>query len=73
VRPSPVHSSRCGLSMTYREERPSSLPVQLAAVYWPLLQIVLHTVPLTAMDVSVVAVCSLAPIVVVEVLKLARR
>ena len=46
------------------------LLLQLAAVYWPLLQIVLHTVPLTAMDVLVVAVCSLAPVAVVEVLKL---
>jgi hypothetical protein len=36
------------------------------------LQTVLRTVPLTAMELSVVAACSLAPVVVVEVVKLLR-
>lgn len=49
------------------------LILQLAAVYWPFLQILLHTVPLTATDVVVVAVCSLAPVAVVEVVKLLQR
>ena len=49
------------------------LILQLAAVYWPLLQRLLRTVPLTAMELLVVAACSLAPVVVVEVVKLLRR
>jgi Ca2+-transporting ATPase len=49
------------------------LILQVLAVYWPPLQIVLHTVPLTATDVVVVVACSLAPVAVVEVLKLARK
>lgn len=49
------------------------LVLQSAAVYWPPLQRVLHTVPLTAPDIAVVAVCSLAPVAASEVLKLMRR
>ena len=49
------------------------LLLQLAAVSLPLLQIVLHTVPLTLSDVVVVGACSLTPVAVVEVLKLVRR
>ena len=47
--------------------------LQLAAVYWPVLQTVLRTVPLTAEELVVVAACSLAPVVVVEAVKLLRR
>ena len=49
------------------------LILQLAAVYWPLLQTVLRTVPLTAVELAVVAACSLAPVAVVEVVKLLQR
>jgi Ca2+-transporting ATPase len=48
------------------------LLLQLAAVYWPLLQTVLRTVPLTALELLVAAACALAPVVVVEVVKLLR-
>jgi Ca2+-transporting ATPase len=48
------------------------LILQLAAVYWPVLQTVLRTVPLTAVELAVIAACSLAPVVVVEVVKLMR-
>ena len=47
--------------------------LQLAAVYWPVLQTVLRTVPLTVVELVVVAVCSLAPVVVVEAVKLLQR
>ena len=47
--------------------------LQLAAVYWPLLQRVLRTVPLSAVGLAVVAACSLAPVAVVEIVKLLRR
>lgn len=45
--------------------------LQLAAVYVPLLRQVLHTVPLTYADWGVVAAGALAPVVVIEVVKLA--
>jgi Ca2+-transporting ATPase len=48
------------------------LTLQLAAIYWPVLQIVLRTLPLTAMELSVVAACSLVPVAVVEIVKLLR-
>jgi Ca2+-transporting ATPase len=48
--------------------------LQLLAVYWPFLQTVLHTAPLTLADWGLVAVCSLAPVAVVETVKfIARR
>lgn len=47
--------------------------LQLAAVYWPFLHGVLHTTPLTAPDWAVILACSLAPVVVVELVKLAQR
>jgi Ca2+-transporting ATPase len=49
------------------------LILQLAAVYWPVLQTVLRTAPLTVVELVVVAACSLAPVVVVEAVKLLRR
>jgi Ca2+-transporting ATPase len=49
------------------------LLLQTAAVYVPFLQAVLHTVPLTATDWGVIAACSLTPIAVVELVKLAQR
>jgi Ca2+-transporting ATPase len=49
------------------------LILQLAAVYWPVLQTVLRTVPLTVVELVVVAACSLATVVVVEAVKLLRR
>jgi Ca2+-transporting ATPase len=48
------------------------LLLQLAAVYAPFLQSVLQTVPLTAGDWGLVLVCSLIPVGVVELVKLAR-
>jgi P-type Ca2+ transporter type 2C len=47
--------------------------LQLAAVYWPFLAVVLHTVPLSLEELSVVAACSLAPVAVVEILKLVQH
>ena len=49
------------------------LLLQVAAVYVPLLQAVLHTVPLTGADWGVVAACSLAPVAVVELVKVVQR
>jgi Ca2+-transporting ATPase len=49
------------------------LMLQLAAAYWPPLQAVLHTVPLAVADWAVILACSLAPVAVVEILKLVRR
>lgn len=49
------------------------LILQIAAVYWPLLHIVLRTVPLTAVDLVVVVACSLAPVAMIEVVKLVQR
>jgi P-type Ca2+ transporter type 2C len=43
--------------------------LQLAAVYWPFLQTVLHTAPLGVADWALVVGCSLAPVAVVEVVK----
>lgn len=47
--------------------------LQIAAVYLPLLQRVLHTVPPTARDWGVITMCALAPVAVVEVEKGVRR
>ncbi len=47
--------------------------LQLGAVYVPLLREVLRTVPLTAADWKLIAVGSLAPVAVVESVKLAQR
>lgn len=47
--------------------------LQLVAVYWPFLQRVLRTNPLNETDWAVVWACSLAPILVVELVKLASR
>ena len=51
----------------------ASLLLQVAAVYAPLLQAVLQTTPLTAADGGVVLACALAPVGVVELVKLGRR
>jgi Ca2+-transporting ATPase len=47
--------------------------LQVAAVYVPLLQAVLHTVPLSATDWGIIAAWSLAPVAVVELVKLGQR
>ncbi len=52
---------------------PACLLLQVAAVYTPFLQAVLHTVPLTAEDWGIAFACSLAPIAVVELVKLGQR
>jgi Ca2+-transporting ATPase len=49
------------------------LVLQLAAVYLPPLQVVLRTVPLTAGDWALVLGCALAPVAVVEVVKLTQN
>jgi Ca2+-transporting ATPase len=49
------------------------LILQVAAISWPSLQVVLRTVPLSPMDMAVVAACSLAPVAAVEVVKLVQR
>jgi len=49
------------------------LLLQLAAVYVPFLQTVLHTVPLTSADWGVIAACSLLPVAVVELVKVVQR
>ena len=49
------------------------LLLQMAAVYVPFLQAVLHTVPLTATDWGVIAACSLTPVAVVELVKVVQR
>src|SRR5262249_432186 len=49
------------------------LALQIAAVYVPLLRRVLHTVPPTASEWAVIAACSLAPVVVVELVKFVQR
>jgi len=49
------------------------LLLQVAAVYVPFLQAVLHTVPLTAADWGVIAACSLTPVAVVELVKFVQR
>lgn len=47
--------------------------LQLAAVYGPVLHTVLRTTPLTGADWGLVLACSLAPVGVVELVKLGRR
>jgi Ca2+-transporting ATPase len=47
--------------------------MQLAAVYWPFLQRVLRTTPLTVADWGLVAGCALGPVLAVELAKLVRR
>ena len=47
--------------------------LQAAAVYVPLPQEVLDTVPLTPADWGVIAACSLAPVAVVELVKAVQR
>jgi len=47
--------------------------LQLAAVYLPFLNTILHTVPLGARDWAVVAACALLPLVVIEVVKRIQR
>ena len=49
------------------------LLLQVAAVSVPLLHRVLQTVPPLASEWMVIAACSLAPVVIVELVKLARR
>jgi len=49
------------------------LILQAAAVYLPLLQRVLYTVPPTTSEWAVIAVCSLLPVAVVELVKVIRR
>ena len=49
------------------------LLLQIAAVYLPLLQKVLHTVPPTVSDWGLIAVCSLMPVAVVEFVKVIQR
>jgi Ca2+-transporting ATPase len=49
------------------------LILQAAAVYLPLLQKVLHTVPPTASDWGLIAACSLLPLAVVELVKAIQR
>ncbi|MCE9608239.1 MAG: cation-transporting P-type ATPase, partial [Planctomycetia bacterium] len=49
------------------------LLLQAAAVYLPLLQLVLHTAPPTVSDWGVIAACSLLPIGVVEMIKTIQR
>ncbi len=47
--------------------------LQVAAVYGPFLHAVLHTTPLTGADWGVVLACALAPVGVVELVKLSQR
>ena len=49
------------------------LLLQAAALYVPLLQKVLHTVPPTVSDWGVIAACSLMPVAVVEFVKVIQR
>ena len=49
------------------------LILQAAAVYVPLLQKVLHTVPPTVSDWGVIAASSLIPVAVVELVKVIQR
>ena len=49
------------------------LALQAAAVYVPILQRVLRTVPPTLPEWGVIAICSLLPVVVVELVKFAQR
>jgi Ca2+-transporting ATPase len=49
------------------------LLLQVAGVYMPILQLVLHTVPLTAADWGLVLGFALLPVAAVEAVKLARH
>ncbi len=49
------------------------LVLQAAAVYVPLLQRVLRTVPPTIQEWGVIGICSLLPVIVVELVKIAQR
>jgi Ca2+-transporting ATPase len=49
------------------------LLLQAAAVYVPLLQRVLNTVPLGTADWALIAACSLAPVAIVELVKVVQR
>ena len=49
------------------------LALQVAAVYVPILQRVLRTLPPTVPEWGLIAICSLLPVVVVELVKLTRR
>lgn len=49
------------------------LILQVTAVYLPLLQQVLHTVPPTVSDWGVISACSLTSVAVVELVKLIPR
>lgn len=49
------------------------LALQVAAVYVPLLQRVLRTVAPTLQEWGVIGICSLLPVIVVELVKLAQR
>ena len=47
--------------------------LQVSAVYVPILQRVLHTLPPTQAEWGVISLCAFFPIIVVELIKLARR
>lgn len=49
------------------------LVLQISTVMVPILRRVLHTVPMTTWDWAVIAICSLLPIVIVEVVKVIQR
>jgi Ca2+-transporting ATPase len=49
------------------------LILQLAAVYWPFLQVVLRTVSLNWAELGVAVAAALAPVAVVELVKLVQR
>jgi Ca2+-transporting ATPase len=51
----------------------SCVVLQVTAVSLPLLRRVLHTVPPTASEWAVIAACSLAPVAIVELIKIAER
>jgi len=49
------------------------LLLQVAAVYLPFLQTVLHTVPLAVADWGLIAACALTPVAIVELIKVLQR
>ena len=49
------------------------LILQLAAIYWPYLNVLLRTVPLTPTELAVVVAAALAPVAVIELVKLVQR
>ena len=55
------------------EQSEHVLVLQMAAVYLPLLQRVLHTVPPTTSEWAVIVGCSLLPVLVVEFIKVIQR